>query len=87
MAIKATRAQRAEMALLEEFFLAQQAPLTFNPYNADNVVMAGERSFEQVCLNMQEAGLQSPKKMTEFEFYNAILFFQNKYEKMNNGTG
>lgn len=82
IAIKPTKALQAELVLLEEFFLVQQKPLTFNPYAAENVIMEGERTFEAVCITMQEAGMHNAKEMTEYEFYSTILYFQKKYENM-----
>lgn len=86
MAINETKALKLEMAVLQEFFLSQQTPVVFSPYQKDNAIMEGERSFEAICITLSENGMSNPKKMTEFEFYSSIVYFQKKYEDIKNAS-
>lgn len=69
-----------ELERLETYFLDHQRPLKFNPYEADNVVLERELSFEEVCAIMEENGVAQPKKLTEWEFYSRLVYYQNRYQ-------
>lgn len=37
-----------------------------------------DRTFEHLCIQMQEAGIQNPKKLSKFEFEQVIDYFKEK---------
>lgn len=40
-----------------------------------------DAAFEDVCSAMQEAGVSDPKKLSTFEFYYKIQYFEAKKQK------
>lgn len=68
--------------VLKEYFLNQNRPHKFNPYEADNILMTLEQTFEELVNTMQENGSIDPKSMTEFEWYSKIRFLDKKYKEM-----
>lgn len=59
-------------------------PNDFRFSNPDNVLNQLDANFEDVCSAMQEAGMIDPKKLSTFEFYSKIEYFENKKRKLPN---
>jgi hypothetical protein len=72
-----------ELLQLEEFFLTSAKPLVFNPYETSNVLRTSELTFEEICTTMQEQGVTDPKKLTEYEFYSKLSFYEKKFKNGN----
>jgi len=70
----------AEYKLLMEYFLDQQKPMNFNPYDQDNILQQREVGFMDMLNSMEDAGAFQPKKMTEFEFYSKVRYFEKKHK-------
>lgn len=68
------------MESVQAYFLNEQKPKTFDPYDTHNVLMVSEVQFENVCNTMEDQGSTSPKKMTEFEFYHKLRFYEKKFK-------
>lgn len=64
-----------------EYFMEQGRPKQFNPNAHDNVVIQHEKSFENILVSMQELNVQTDK-LTVFEFYSKVEYFENKYAKL-----
>jgi hypothetical protein len=63
-----------EAALMEK-------PKCFNPYEPNNVLMSSEESFESICTTLQENGIVDPKRLSEYEFYAKLKYYEKKYKK------
>ena len=86
IAIEETDENVKKLDAIEVYFLNEQKPMRFNPYEKDNVLMSGENSFEDVCATMQENGITDPKNLTEYEFYSRLKYLQEKYKKQSHGA-
>ncbi len=71
---------------IQEYFLNEQKPLNFDPYTPGNVISEGETGLEEICATMEENGVTHPKKLTEWEFYSKLLFYQKKYKRLESGS-
>lgn len=76
-----TEGQRQQLQSLQQFFLAYAAPDKFDPYEAENILMKSETSFEDIVATMEDNGIHRPKELTEFEFYNRVKYLKNKYKE------
>jgi hypothetical protein len=73
-----------QMEVLQRYFLDQQKPQKFNPYETDNILMQNESNFEEIIATMEDNGTTSAKGLTEYEFYSRLKFYEKKFK---NGTG
>jgi hypothetical protein len=73
---------KAQMVKIQGYFLDGQKPQVFNPYDKDNVITGGEVSFEEVCATLEENGVREPKRLSEFEFYAKLQYYQKKYREL-----
>jgi hypothetical protein len=53
------------------------------PSNPDNMVYRNEREFEATCFTLEENGISNAKYLTEFEWWNRILYLKKKAEELN----
>lgn len=67
---------------ITKYFIDQQSPNKFDPYDNDNILMSNEVAFEDVINTMEDQGSFNPKKLTEFEFYNKLQFYRKKFKTM-----
>lgn len=72
---------REELLELQRYFILQQKPVKFNPYEDGNLPMELEKNFEEVCAGMEENGIANPKKLTEHEFYSRLMYYEKKYKQ------
>jgi hypothetical protein len=75
-----------ELEELERYFLYHNTPMNFNPYDDTNIIMSNERSFEDICVVLEEQGVQEPKRLTEFEFNSKLQYFEKKFKRMEDGN-
>ena len=71
-----------QMRVIAEYFLNQQKPLKFNPYEPDNILKNNDESFEEVCAVMEENGIDKPKQLSEFEFYSRLKYYKDKADQL-----
>jgi hypothetical protein len=64
-----------------EYFMDQGKPKLFDPTSPKNVVIEHEKSFELILTSIQELGVKTDK-ITIFEFYTKVEYFENKYNKL-----
>jgi hypothetical protein len=64
-----------------EYFIEEGKPKLFDPRSSQNIVIQHEKSFEHIIASIQELGI-STEKITIFEFYTKIEYFENKYSKL-----
>lgn len=64
-----------------EYFMEQGKPKLFDPSSPENVIIQHEKSFEHILASIQELGI-STDKITIFEFYTKIEYFENKFTKL-----
>jgi hypothetical protein len=67
-----------KMRKLEEQMM--QAPKCFDPGSDQNVLIQADASFEDVCTVMQENGVTEPKKLTEYEFYAKLKYYEKRFK-------
>jgi hypothetical protein len=72
--------------VLTRYFIDQQKPSKFDPYDNENVLMGSELAFEEVVNTMEDQGSFNPKQLTEFEFYNKLQFYRKKFKTMKDAT-
>jgi hypothetical protein len=58
--------------------------MVFNPYEPSNVLRTAEMSFEAICTTLSENGVMEPKKLSEFEFYSRLQYFEKKFKNGSN---
>jgi hypothetical protein len=71
-----------KMDQLYDYFLERAKPQKFNPFEPDNVLTVSEMQFEEMIATMEDQGVSSAKRLTEFEFYTRIKFYQKKFKAM-----
>lgn len=54
------------------------APKNLNPSDTKNYIKQIEMSFEDLCTSMEELGVKDPKRLSIFEFYGKIRYFEAK---------
>ena len=69
------------MKIICDYFMENSKPKIFNPHDPHNVTLEHEKSFENVCISLNENGIDT-KNVTIFEFYSRVEYFEKKYEKM-----
>lgn len=67
---------------VKDYFIDKQKPSVFNPYEPDCYYVLNEKSFEEVCMMMEESGVTNPKDLTVLEFQSKINYLQKKSEKI-----
>lgn len=68
------------MESVQAYFINEQKPHTFDPYEKENVISVSEQQFENVCNTMEDQGSHKPKELTEFEFYHKLRFYEKKFK-------
>lgn len=63
---------------IDDYLLSLNPPNDFSANSPNNIIRDMELSFEKLCASMEEAGINSPKTLTVFEFYSRIDFFESK---------
>jgi len=76
------KAYLKEVDVIDKYFLILSKPNDFNTANSDNIINTIDKSFEQLCASLEESGVQSPKKMTTFEFNQRVDYYQEKAKKI-----
>lgn len=61
-----------------DYQLSMIAPSDFDGESRQNTINAMELSFESLCTNLEELGIQRPKRLSVFEFYSKIRYFKAK---------
>lgn len=70
------------VASIEDFILSMVPPNSFKEDDTNNIIHHMEISFEKLCASMEEAGIHDPKRLTAFEFYSRMEYFQSKNKKI-----
>lgn len=61
-----------------EYFLQKSKPHIFDPHDENCVVFMYDREIEELCISMEENGINNPKDLTVFEFYSRIRYYEKK---------
>jgi hypothetical protein len=69
------------LADIQAFFLEQSAPMCFNPYEEKNILRSSEMIFEDLCSVIEEQGVINPKRLSEFEFYSKLRYYEKKFKE------
>lgn len=70
-----------ELLKIKDYFTGTIQPKNFDPFNPGNDLMKHEKDFESVCSSLEEAGIKDAKRMTVFEFYSRLEYFEKKGTK------
>lgn len=68
----------AQINAITDYQLSLLAPAVFDPADPQNSIVKMELSFESLCTQLEELGVQNPKRLTVFEFYSKIRYFKAK---------
>jgi hypothetical protein len=63
---------------IDEWQIAQIKPRNYNEFDVDNYIKRMELSFENVCASMEDLGVKDPGRLTIFQFYTRIEYFEKK---------
>lgn len=69
---------RETIKQIEQWELSLHSPKNFDNQSPDYFIKKIEKSFESLCIALEENGVQSPKKLTLFEFYSRLEYFKKK---------
>lgn len=69
---------------IADYFLNMSKPKCFNPYSEDNILIAEEKEFEEICNSMEDNGVNNVRESTVFEFYAKVQYLEKKIQKMKN---
>lgn len=72
---------------IQEYFLLQEKPNKFNPYEPNNVLRSNDLQFEEIMNSLQDFGTQNPKELSEFSFYSTLIFYEKKFKAMSKKHG
>lgn len=61
------------------------SPKNFDGQDTKNVVLAQKISFEKLCTILEENGCLTPKRLTVFEFYSRLSFYEEKNKTRDQG--
>lgn len=61
-----------------DYLLAISAPKEFNPTSDENCLVEMDRSFGKLCAVMEANGVNSPSKLSLYEFYHRIDYLERK---------
>lgn len=61
-----------------DYFLENNQPKSFNPFNSDNELARSDVQFENMCAALEENGVKDASGMTIFEFYSRVKYFEKK---------
>lgn len=71
---------------LMAFFLENQKPMKFNPFEPDNILRQRESDFMDMCNAMEDNGAFNPTQLSEYHFYSKIAYYEKKYKKLKEKT-
>lgn len=66
--------------------IEQHAPSNYNGQDPENILNRQDKSFERVCISMEDNGVSNPKNLTEYEFYSRISYLEEKFNKDKHGN-
>jgi hypothetical protein len=67
-----------EIKAIDQYQLSLMTPKNFDSQDPENLVSKMEKAFESVCAALESNGVVNPKKLTVFEFYSRVYFFEKK---------
>lgn len=67
---------------VKDYFIDKQKPNVFDPFSELCYYVINEKSFEDVCMMMEESGVLKPKDLSLFEFQSKLVYLQKKSEKI-----
>ena len=67
---------------VENFVLNMNEVRVMDPHNPQNEVLTNERQFESMCSTLEDNGVNNPKALTEFEWWNKVLYLKKKSEAL-----
>lgn len=70
-----------EFQALMDYFLNEQRPYNFDPYDPGNVLRDREVNFMDMVNSMEDSGAQGAARLTEFAFYSKIRYFEKKHAR------
>jgi hypothetical protein len=53
------------------------------PLNPKSEIYEREREFENLCSTLEENGVAKAKELTEFEWWNRIIYLKKKADELN----
>lgn len=56
-------------------------PRNMDGADPDNILIKQKREFEAICAGMKTQGIADPKKLTIFEFFSTIEYFESRKKK------
>jgi molecular chaperone GrpE (heat shock protein) len=66
---------------IDNWQAALLAPKNYNEQDPDNYIKTLEISFEQLCTALEELGINDPRRLTVFQFYSKVIYFEEKRRK------
>ena len=69
---------------VNEYIFGINKPKDYRADNPENILFEMDRSFENLCASLEEVGIASPKKLTVFEFYQRVDYFETKRRNSKN---
>lgn len=67
-----------ELAEIEEWLMLQALPGIHTPNNPANEEIKQRRTFENLCVLMEDNGVGNPREQTVYSFYSRIVHLKNK---------
>lgn len=71
--------QQKKVQDIEDFLLAFNPPDLFR--GSGRVLIQVDKAFENLCTVLEEAGINAPKKLSVYEFYSKVEYFEKKNKK------
>lgn len=71
---------REKVRAIEQHQLSFLAPRNFDNADPANVIKSMEKGFENLCVTLEDLGVQNPKRLTVFEFYSRMEYYKKKYK-------
>lgn len=71
-----------ELKRLTDWFLEQEKPGNFSPFESENVIVASEKGFETLIGSLEENGAADARKLSEFSFYCRVQQLEQKVKEL-----
>lgn len=63
------------------YLMNHMKPKRFSSEDKENVILQHDNAFENLCIALEQSGIQQPKKLTVFEFYKRLKYIEKQNKK------
>jgi hypothetical protein len=66
---------------VDNYLLSMSSPQIYSTTDPESVLVTMDAQFGQICASLEDAGVSKPNKLTVFDFYQRVGYYENKAKR------